>query len=124
MELVQGSFLFFKLRIGNDFVYKNHNFSIRHSLEAWSGSQSDLGSMEFKIKHISCNDVRTIIIFCTIWDDTSKLLDKIKVNNFHGNLNKFMIFPLHSFMLTIHQQEIFAPVAPKKRKIIFDNKYW
>ncbi|KAK7833134.1 dexh-box atp-dependent rna helicase dexh1 [Quercus suber] len=50
-----------------DSQYKNYSVSTRKSLEAWSGSQLDLGL----------------------------LLDKVKANNFLGDPSKFLVLPLH-----------------------------
>ncbi|EOY08498.1 RNA helicase family protein isoform 2 [Theobroma cacao] len=59
-----------------------------------------------------------ILVFLTGWDDISKLLDKIKVNSFLGDLSKFLVLPLHGSMPTINQREIFDRPPPNKRKIV------
>ncbi|XP_022766947.1 DExH-box ATP-dependent RNA helicase DExH1 isoform X2 [Durio zibethinus] len=99
--------------------YKNYSASTRHSLEAWSGSQIDLGLVEATIEHICRHEGDgAILVFLTGWDDISKLLDKIKVNSFLGNLSKFLVLPLHGSMPAINQCEIFDHPPPNKRKIV------
>ncbi|WRX23403.1 Helicase [Theobroma cacao] len=93
--------------------------STRHSLEAWSGSQIDLGLVEAAIEYICRHEGDgAILVFLTGWDDISKLLDKIKVNSFLGDLSKFLVLPLHGSMPTINQREIFDRPPPNKRKIV------
>lgn len=48
-----------------------------------------------------------ILVFLTGWDDISKLLDRIKSNNFLRDTNKFLVLPLHGSMPTMNQREIF-----------------
>lgn len=48
-----------------------------------------------------------ILVFLTGWDEISKLLEKIKGNNFLGNSSKFLVLPLHGSMPTVNQREIF-----------------
>jgi len=48
-----------------------------------------------------------ILVFLTGWDEISKLLDKIKGNNFLGSPNRFLVLPLHGSMPTVNQREIF-----------------
>ncbi|KAE8717061.1 hypothetical protein F3Y22_tig00110065pilonHSYRG00310 [Hibiscus syriacus] len=73
-----------------DSEYKSYSAATRHSLEAWSGSQIDLGLAEATIEHICRYEVDgAILVFLTGWDDISKILDKIKMNNFLGDLSKF-----------------------------------
>ncbi|XVE96278.1 hypothetical protein REPUB_Repub02eG0207300 [Reevesia pubescens] len=99
--------------------YKNYSASTRRSLEAWSGSQIDLGLVEAAIEHICRHEGDgAILVFLTGWDDISKLLDKIKVNSFLGDLGKFLVLPLHGSMPTINQREIFDRSPPNKRKIV------
>ncbi|XP_017977487.1 PREDICTED: DExH-box ATP-dependent RNA helicase DExH1 isoform X2 [Theobroma cacao] len=102
-----------------DSHYKNYSVSTRHSLEAWSGSQIDLGLVEAAIEYICRHEGDgAILVFLTGWDDISKLLDKIKVNSFLGDLSKFLVLPLHGSMPTINQREIFDRPPPNKRKIV------
>ncbi|KAG4204569.1 hypothetical protein ERO13_A04G054700v2 [Gossypium hirsutum] len=102
-----------------DSEYKNYSASTRHSLEAWSGSQIDLGLVEATILYICRHEADgAILVFLTGWDDISKLLDKIKVNSFLGDLSKFLVLPLHGSMPTINQREIFDRPPPDKRKIV------
>lgn len=102
-----------------DSEYKNYSASTRHSLEAWSGSQIDLGLVEATLEHICRHEADgAILVFLTGWDDISKLLDKIKVNSFLGDLSKFLVLPLHGSMPTINQREIFDCPPPNKRKIV------
>ncbi|MBA0596650.1 hypothetical protein Gorai_013461, partial [Gossypium raimondii] len=99
-----------------DSEYKNYSASTRHSLEAWSGSQIDLGLVEATIEHICRHEADgAILVFLTGWDDISKVLDKIKVNSFLGDLSKFLVLPLHGSMPTINQREIFDRPPPNKR---------
>ncbi|PPE01629.1 hypothetical protein GOBAR_DD01346 [Gossypium barbadense] len=102
-----------------DSEYKNYSASTRHSLEAWSGSQIDLGLVEATLEHICRHEADgAILVFLTGWDDISKVLDKIKVNSFLGDLSKFLVLPLHGSMPTINQREIFDRPPPNKRKIV------
>ncbi|KAG8501132.1 hypothetical protein CXB51_003261 [Gossypium anomalum] len=62
-----------------DSEYKNYSASTRHSLEAWSGSQIDLGLVEATILHICRHEADgAILVFLTGWDDISKLLTRLK----------------------------------------------
>lgn len=60
-----------------------------------------------------------ILVFLTGWDDISKLLDKVKANNFLGDPSKFLVLPLHGSMPTINQREIFDRPPPNKRQAYF-----
>ncbi|XP_068342386.1 DExH-box ATP-dependent RNA helicase DExH1 isoform X1 [Pyrus communis] len=102
-----------------DVQFKNYSTATRKSLEAWSGSQLDLGLVEATIEHI-CRNERdgAILVFLTGWDDISKLLDKIKGNRFLGDPTKYMVLPLHGSMPTVNQREIFDRPPPNKRKIV------
>ncbi|KAK9921475.1 hypothetical protein M0R45_029984 [Rubus argutus] len=102
-----------------DLCYKRYSISTRKSLEAWSGSQLDLGLVEATVEHI-CRHERdgAVLVFLTGWDDISKLLDKIKGNRFLGDPAKFMVLPLHRSMPTVNQQEIFDRPPTNKRKIV------
>ncbi|GLT94813.1 hypothetical protein SLE2022_125340 [Rubroshorea leprosula] len=102
-----------------DTQYKNYSASTRHSLEAWSGSQLDLGLVEATIEYICHHeDDGALLVFLTGWDEISKLLDKMKGNRFLGDPRKFLILPLHGSMPTVNQQEIFDRPPPEKRKIV------
>ncbi|KAA3464041.1 ATP-dependent RNA helicase DHX36 isoform X2 [Gossypium australe] len=119
-------FTFLFMDVDIDSEYKNYSASTRHSLEAWSGSQIDLGLVcnlqrfvEATIEHICRHEADgAILVFLTGWDDISKLLDKIEVNSFLGDLSKFLVLPLHGSMPTINQREIFDRPPPNKRKIV------
>ncbi|XP_061352384.1 DExH-box ATP-dependent RNA helicase DExH1 isoform X2 [Gastrolobium bilobum] len=102
-----------------DSHYKNYSLGVRKSLEAWSGSQIDLGLVEATIEYICRNEGGgAILVFLTGWDEISKLLDKLKGNNFLGDPNKFLVLPLHGSMPTINQREIFDRPPPNMRKIV------
>ncbi|PIN16263.1 ATP-dependent RNA helicase A [Handroanthus impetiginosus] len=102
-----------------DALYKGYSTSTRRSLEAWSGSQLDLGLVEATIEHICRNEGSgAILVFLTGWDDISKLLDKLKANNILGDPNKFLLLALHGSMPTINQREIFGRPPPNVRKIV------
>ncbi|KAM7505061.1 hypothetical protein LguiB_003965 [Lonicera macranthoides] len=91
----------------------------RQSLEAWSGSQLDLGLVESTIEYICRHEGDgAILVFLTGWDDISKLLDKVKANNFLSNPSKFLVLPLHGSMPTINQREIFDRPPQNMRKIV------
>ncbi|XP_028777530.1 DExH-box ATP-dependent RNA helicase DExH1 isoform X2 [Neltuma alba] len=99
--------------------YKNYSLYARKSLEAWSGLKVDLGLVEATIEYICRNEGDgAILVFLTGWDDISKLLDKLKGNNFLGEPSKFSILPLHGSMPTMNQREIFDRPPPNKRKIV------
>uniref|UniRef100_A0A6N2NJ71 RNA helicase n=1 Tax=Salix viminalis TaxID=40686 RepID=A0A6N2NJ71_SALVM len=99
--------------------YKNYRASTRLSLEAWSGSQLDLGLVEATIEYI-CRHERegAVLVFLTGWDEISKLLDQIKGNTLLRDQSKFLVLPLHGSMPTINQREIFDRPPPNKRKIV------
>ncbi|CAI8602358.1 unnamed protein product [Vicia faba] len=100
-----------------DTHYKNHSLGVRKSLEAWSGSQIDLGLVEATIEHICRNEGGgAILVFLTGWDEISKLLEKLEGNNLLGNRSKFLILPIHGSMPTIDQCEIFDRPPPNKRQ--------
>uniref|UniRef100_A0A2P2JPR1 RNA helicase n=3 Tax=Rhizophora mucronata TaxID=61149 RepID=A0A2P2JPR1_RHIMU len=102
-----------------DFKYKNYSDSTRRSLEAWSGSQLDLGLVEATIEYICCHEgAGAILVFITGWDEISKLIDRIKVNKLLGDQSKFLVLPLHGSMPTLNQREIFDRPPPNKRKIV------
>ncbi|KAL0316056.1 UNVERIFIED_CONTAM: DExH-box ATP-dependent RNA helicase DExH1 [Sesamum radiatum] len=62
-----------------DALFKGYSTSTRRSLEAWSGSQLDLGLVEATIEYICRHEGNgAILVFLTGWDDISKLHDKLK----------------------------------------------
>ncbi|KAG5080731.1 hypothetical protein JHK86_004796 [Glycine max] len=72
--------------------YKNYSLGVRKSLEAWSGSQIDLGLVEATIEYICRNEAGgAILVFLTGWDEISKLLDKLKGNNLVGDPSKKIV---------------------------------
>lgn len=102
-----------------DLHYKNYSTYTRRSLEAWSGSQLDLGLVEATIEHICRHEGEgAILVFLTGWDDISNLLDKVKGNNFLGDPRKNLVLPLHGSMPTINQREIFDQPPSNMRKIV------
>ncbi|KDP36104.1 hypothetical protein JCGZ_08748 [Jatropha curcas] len=102
-----------------DSEYKNYSTSTRTSLEAWSGSELDLGLVEAAIEYICRHEGDgAILVFLTGWDEISKLLDKIKGNKLLGDQSKFLVLPLHGSMPTVNQREIFDRPPPNKRKIV------
>lgn len=102
-----------------DLHYKNYSPYTRRSLEAWSGSQLDLGLVEATIEHICRHEGEgAILVFLTGWDDISNLLDKVKGNNFLGDPRKNLVLPLHGSMPTINQREIFDRPPSNMRKIV------
>ncbi|CAN6479255.1 unnamed protein product [Victoria cruziana] len=99
--------------------YRNYSASTQRSLEAWSGSQLDLGLVESTIEYICRSEVDgAILVFLTGWDEISKLLEKIKENRFLGNPSRFLLLPLHGSMPTINQREIFDRPPSGIRKIV------
>ncbi|KAK7268103.1 hypothetical protein RIF29_20790 [Crotalaria pallida] len=102
-----------------DTHYKNYGSGVRKSLEAWSGSQIDLGLVEATIEYICRNEgAGAILVFLTGWDEISKLHDKLKANNLLQDPGKFLVLPLHGSMPTVNQREIFDRPPPNKRKIV------
>lgn len=102
-----------------DSLYKSYSASTRQSLEAWSGLQLDLGLVEATIEYICCHEGDgAILVFLTGWDDISKLLDRIKSNNFLRDTNTFLVLPLHGSMPTMNQREIFDRPPLNMRKIV------
>ncbi|XP_071908513.1 DExH-box ATP-dependent RNA helicase DExH1 isoform X1 [Coffea arabica] len=99
--------------------YKSYSAGTRQSLEAWSGAKLDLGLVEATIEYICRHEGDgAILVFLTGWDDISKLLDKVKANNFLGDSRKFLVLPVHGSMPTINQREIFDRPPPSMRKIV------
>ncbi|CAN1772466.1 DExH-box ATP-dependent RNA helicase DExH1 [Linum perenne] len=102
-----------------DSHYKNYSPSTRLSLEAWTGSQLDLGLVEANIEYICRSEGNgAILVFLTGWDEISKLLERIKGNRLLGDQSKYLVLPLHGSMPTINQREIFDQPPPNKRKIV------
>ncbi|CAM8927428.1 unnamed protein product [Rhodiola kirilowii] len=98
--------------------YRQYSSATRQSLEAWSGSQLDLGLVEATIEHICRYESDgAILVFLTGWDDISKLHDKVKENYFLRD-PKFLVLPVHGSMPTINQREIFERPPPNVRKIV------
>uniref|UniRef100_A0A804N4G1 Uncharacterized protein n=1 Tax=Zea mays TaxID=4577 RepID=A0A804N4G1_MAIZE len=88
--------------------YGNYSSSTRQSLEAWSAAELDLSLVESTIEYICHYEAEgAILVFLIGWDEISKLLDKIKGNNFLGSPNRFLVLPLHGSMPTVNQREIF-----------------
>ncbi|XP_023768072.1 DExH-box ATP-dependent RNA helicase DExH1 isoform X2 [Lactuca sativa] len=100
-------------------VYKSYSANTRQSLEAWSGSETDLGLVEATIEYICRHEgPGAILVFLTGWDEISKLLDNVKANNFLNNPTKFLVLPLHGSMPTINQREIFDRPPSGTRKVV------
>ncbi|PWA37316.1 RNA helicase family protein [Artemisia annua] len=100
-------------------VYKSYSASTRQSLEAWSGSETDLGLVEATIEHICRHEAPgAILVFLTGWDEISKLLESVKTNSFLGDPTKFLVLPLHGSMPTINQREIFDRPPIGMRKVV------
>ncbi|KAL8259783.1 hypothetical protein R6Q59_027736 [Mikania micrantha] len=100
-------------------VYKSYSASTRQSLEAWSGSETDLGLVESTIEYICRHEgPGAILVFLTGWDEISKLLDNVKTNNFLGDPTNFLLLPLHGSMPTVNQHEIFDRPPSSIRKIV------
>ncbi|KAK6944129.1 Helicase-associated domain [Dillenia turbinata] len=75
-----------------DSHYKSYSTYTRQSLEAWSGSQLDLGLVEATIEYICRYEGDgAILVFLTGWDDISKLLDSVRVNKFLGDQSKKIV---------------------------------
>lgn len=101
-----------------DSQYKSYSINTRKCLEAWSGSQLDLGLVESTIEYICRNEGDgAILVFLTGWDEISKLLDKIKANKFLGDSRKFLLLPLHGSMPTVNQREIFDRPPSSMRQV-------
>ncbi|GAB2253881.1 hypothetical protein Droror1_Dr00021690 [Drosera rotundifolia] len=102
-----------------DTLYKNYSLTTRQTLEAWSGSQLDLGLVESTVEYICRHEGDgAILVFLTGWDDISKLFDTIKSNKFLGDTGKFLVLPLHGSMPSIDQREIFDRPPANVRKIV------
>ncbi|KAA0043806.1 DExH-box ATP-dependent RNA helicase DExH1 isoform X1 [Cucumis melo var. makuwa] len=113
------AFLISNTDVDIDSQYRGYSSSTRKSLEAWSGTQLDLSLVESTIEYICRHEGNgAILVFLTGWDDISKLLDKVKANNYLGDSGKFLVLPLHGSMPTINQREIFDRPPPGKRKIV------
>ncbi|KAM7255732.1 hypothetical protein ACFE04_008630 [Oxalis oulophora] len=108
-----------RLNVDIDTQYKKYSTYTRKSIEGWSGSELDLGLVEATIEHICRYEGHgAILVFLTGWDDISKLVDRVKMNNFLGDASRFSLLPLHGSMPTINQREIFDRPPPNKRKIV------
>ncbi|AQL02149.1 hypothetical protein ZEAMMB73_Zm00001d045376 [Zea mays] len=80
---------------------------------------SDVFEVESTIEYICRYEAEgAILVFLTGWDEISKLLDKIKGNNFLGSPNRFLVLPLHGSMPTVNQREIFDRPPANMRKIV------
>ncbi|XP_074264204.1 DExH-box ATP-dependent RNA helicase DExH1 isoform X2 [Silene latifolia] len=99
--------------------YKDYSINTRKSLEAWSGSELDLGLVEATMEYICRHEGEgAILVFLTGWDEISKLLDQVKSNRFLGDTRKYLVLPLHGSMPTVNQREIFDRPPPGTRKIV------
>uniref|UniRef100_A0A804NQI9 Helicase C-terminal domain-containing protein n=1 Tax=Zea mays TaxID=4577 RepID=A0A804NQI9_MAIZE len=99
--------------------YGNYSSSTRQSLEAWSAAELDLSLVESTIEYICRYEAEgAILVFLTGWDEISKLLDKIKGNNFLGSPNRFLVLPLHGSMPIVNQREFFDRPPANMRKIV------
>lgn len=58
-----------------------------------------------------------ILVFLTGWDEISKILEKLKVNNLLRNSSKFLLLPLHGSMPTVNQREIFDRPPANVRQV-------
>ncbi|PSS15858.1 DExH-box ATP-dependent RNA helicase [Actinidia chinensis var. chinensis] len=102
-----------------DSEYKSYSTNTRQSLEAWSGSQLDLGLVESTVEYICRHEGDgAVLVFLTGWDDISKLLDQVKANNFLRDPSKFLVLPVHGSMPTINQRAIFDRPPANIRKIV------
>lgn len=102
-----------------DSAYSQYSVGTKQFLDAWDGSQLDLGLVESVIVYICQNKGDgAILVFLTGWDEISKLLEKLKGNRFLRNPNKFLLLPLHGSMPTVNQREIFQRPPNGMRKII------
>ncbi|XP_071690498.1 DExH-box ATP-dependent RNA helicase DExH1 [Rutidosis leptorrhynchoides] len=100
-------------------VYKNYSAITRQSLEAWSGSEIDLGLVEATVEYICRHEgPGAILVFLTGWDEISKLLDGIKTNMILGDSTKCLVLPLHGSMPTVNQREIFDRPPSGMRKVV------
>ncbi|EPS62887.1 hypothetical protein M569_11900, partial [Genlisea aurea] len=105
-----------------DALYKGYSRITKQSLEAWSGSELDLGLVEATIEHICRHESSgAILVFLTGWNEISDLLDKLKVNPTVGDSNKCLLLPLHGSMPTINQREIFDR-PPRNLRHVFSLK--
>eukprot|EP01018_Ginkgo_biloba_P016943 Gb_40990 [translate_table: standard] len=99
-----------------DSEYRRYSVATKQSLEAWNGSQLDLGLVEATIEHICCQETEgAILVFLTGWDEISKLLEKLNGNQL---LKNSKLLPLHGSMPTIYQREIFQRPPNGTRKIV------
>ncbi|GAB2238004.1 hypothetical protein Droror1_Dr00015906 [Drosera rotundifolia] len=103
-----------------DTLYKNYSLTTRQTLEAWSGSQLNLGLVESTVEYICRHEGDgAILVFLTGWDDISKLFDTIISNKFLRDTGKFLVLPLHGSMPSIDQREIFDRPPANVRKVIY-----
>ncbi|KAH9607253.1 hypothetical protein KSS87_014411 [Heliosperma pusillum] len=99
--------------------YKDYSINTRKSLEAWTGSELDLGLVEATMEYICGHEGEgAILVFLTGWDEISKLLDQVKSNRFLGDTRKNLVLPLHGSMPTVNQREIFDRPPAGIRKIV------
>lgn len=102
-----------------DSEYRKYSAGTKKSLDAWDGSQLDLGLVEAIIVYICRHEGDgAILVFLTGWDEISKLHEKLRGNRYLGNQNKFLLLPLHGSMPTLNQREIFQRPPNGMRKII------
>lgn len=75
--------------------------------------------VETTIEHICRHDGDgALLVFLTGWDEISKLLEKIKGNNYLGNPSRFLVLPLHGSMPTVNQREIFDRPPRNMRQVL------
>ncbi|KAF8397984.1 hypothetical protein HHK36_016910 [Tetracentron sinense] len=110
-----------QLDIDIDSHYKNYSTSTRHSLEAWSGAQLDLGLVSGAMMNIfvAMRMLEQFLYSSLVGMTIYKLLDKIKANSFLGNPSKFLVLPLHGSMPTINQRAIFDRPPSNVRQVTF-----
>lgn len=99
--------------------FGSYNRTTKQSLQSWNSEKIDLGLVESSIEYICRHEGEgAILVFLTGWDEISKLLDRLRENPFLGNVNKFLVLPLHGSMPTINQREIFQRPPVGIRKIV------
>ncbi|KAG6412147.1 hypothetical protein SASPL_124816 [Salvia splendens] len=104
-----------------DVLYKSYSASTRQSLDAWSGSQLDLGLIMDQLegrKYGHLGPPSTASCCCILWKQLLSISVAMKVLKQFWSSLLFLVIPLHGSMPTVNQCEIFDRPPPNVRKIV------
>lgn len=82
----------------------------------------DLVLIEQLLKKICMNSSDgAILVFLPGWEDINKTRERLQMNSFFQNTNKFVIISLHSMVPSDEQKKVFKRQAPGCRKIVLST---